>query len=125
MESDLENNLSMKMIYYKKIKGFTNETLAEATGLPVGTISRIASGSVKAPTLKTLRAIAKAFDCTIDDLQADDVQPYYRNSETAEIAQQIYENRDLRILLDASKNLAPEDLRAIIEIAERLRSTKR
>ena len=116
----MENDLSMKMIYYKKLKGFTNETLAEATGLPVGTISRIASGSVKAPTLKTLRAIAKAFDCTIDDLQ-----PYYINEETAEIAQKLYENKDLRILFDASKNLSPEDLRAIVEIAERLRSTKR
>lgn len=121
----MENDLSMKMIYYKRLRGFTNETLAEATGLPVGTISRIASGSVKAPTLKTLRAIAKAFNCTIDDLQSDDIQPYYVNEETAEMAQQLYENKDLRILFDASKNLRPEDLRAIVEIAERLRSTKR
>ena len=121
----MENELSMKIIYYKKMLKMTNKTLAEATGLPVGTISRIASGETKEPTLKTLRLIAKAFNCTVDDLQAGGtVEPYYLNQETAELAQKIYENSELRILFDASKNLSPDDIQAVVEIAKRIQSTK-
>lgn len=122
----MENELSMKIIYYKKLLKMTNETLAQKTGLPVGTISRIASGQTKEPTLKTLRLIAGAFNCTVDDLQGGGtLQPYYLNQEAAEIAQEIYENKDLRILFDASKNLTPEDVQAVVEIAKRIQTTKK
>jgi transcriptional regulator with XRE-family HTH domain len=121
----MENELSMKIVYYKKKLKMTNKILAEKTGLPVGTISRIASGETKEPTLKTLRLIAKAFDCTIDDLQSGGtIEPYYLNQETAELAQEIYDNPNLKILFDASKHLTPEDIRAVIEIAKRIQSTK-
>lgn len=122
----MKNELSMNVIYYKKLRKMTNKTLAEATGLPEGTISRIASGQTKEPTLKTLRLLAKALDCTIDDLQTGGtIEPYYLNQETADIAQDIYENPNLRILFDASKNLSPEDIQAVIEIAKRIQGTKR
>lgn len=122
----MKNELSMNVIYYKKLRKMTNKTLAEATGLPEGTISRIASGQTKEPTLKTLRLLAKALDCTIDDLQTGGtVEPYYLNQETADIAQGIYENPNLRILFDASKNLSPEDIQAVVEIAKRIQATKR
>lgn len=122
----MKNELSMNVIYYKKLRKMTNKTLAEATGLPEGTISRIASGQTKEPTLKTLRLLAKALDCTIDDLQTGGtVEPYYLNQETADIAQDIYENPNLRILFDASKNLSPEDIQAVVEIAKRIQATKR
>lgn len=122
----MKNELSMNVIYYKKLRKMTNKTLAEATGLPEGTISRIASGQTKEPTLKTLRLLAKALDCSIDDLQTGGtVEPYYLNQETADIAQDIYENPNLRILFDASKNLSPEDIQAVVEIAKRIQATKR
>lgn len=122
----MKNELSMNVIYYKKLRKMTNKTLSEATGLPEGTISRIASGQTKEPTLKTLRLLAKALDCTIDDLQTGGtVEPYYLNQETADIAQGIYENPNLRILFDASKNLSPEDIQAVVEIAKRIQATKR
>lgn len=122
----MKNDLQMKVIYYKKLRKMTNQKLAEITGLPVGTISRIASGETKEPKLKTLRLLAQALDCTIDDLQGDGtVEPYYLNQETAELAQGIYENPSLRILFDASKNLSPEDINAVVEIAKRIQATKK
>lgn len=121
----MKNELSMKLIYYKKLRKMTNQKLADLTGLPVGTISRIASGETKEPKLKTLRLLAHALDCTIDDLQSGGtVEPYYLNQETAELAQEIYENQNLRILFDASKNLSPEDIQAVVEIAKRIQATK-
>ena len=121
----MQNELSMKVIYYKKLRKMTNQKLAEITGLPVGTISRIASGETKEPKLKTLRLLASALDCTIDDLQGGGtLEPYYLNQETAELAQGIYENPSMRILFDATKNLSPEDINAVIDIAKRIQSTK-
>jgi transcriptional regulator with XRE-family HTH domain len=122
----MKNELSMNLVYYKRLRKMTNKSLAVATGLPEGTIGRIASGLTKEPTLKTLRLLAKALNCTIDDLQTGGtVEPFYLNQETADIAQGIYDNPDLRILFDASENLAPEDIQAVVEIAKRLQATKR
>lgn len=38
---------------------------------------------------------------------------YYLNPETAAIAQEIFDNPDLRLLFDASRNATPEDLRTV------------
>lgn len=118
----MENNLSMKIIYYKKKLKLTNEAIAEKTGLPVGTISRIASGQTKEPTLRTLRLIAKAFNCTVDDLQGgESIEPYYLDSKTAEMAQELHDNPEMRILFDASKKLSPEEIKIVIDVANGLK----
>ena len=120
-----ENMLAMRMVYYKKKLGLTNEKLANMTGLPVNTISRIASGATKEPTLKTLKKIAKALDCTIDDLQpGGTTEPYYLDEETAQLAQEVYENPNLRVLVDASRKLSADDIKAVIEIVKRMQATK-
>lgn len=36
---------------------------------------------------------------------------YYLNDETAAIAQDIFENKDLRLLFDAARDATPEDLK--------------
>ena len=120
-----ENMLAMRMVYYKKKLGLTNEKLANMSGLPVNTISRIASGATKEPTLKTLKKIAKALDCTIDDLQpGGTTEPYYLDEETAQLAQEVYENPNLRVLFDASRKLSADDIKAVIEIVKRMQATK-
>ena len=47
--------------------------LAEASGIPQGTVSKITAGISKNPRLETLRALCKALNCTLDDL--DDSTP--------------------------------------------------
>lgn len=41
---------------------------------------------------------------------------YYLNDETAAIAQEIFENKELRMLFDASRNATPEDLLTVREM---------
>lgn len=38
---------------------------------------------------------------------------YYLNEETAAIAQDIFENKELRLLFDAARDADPEDLEAV------------
>lgn len=48
---------------------------------------------------------------------------YYVNDETAKIAQEIFEDSDLRVLFDAAKNSKPEDLKMAADLLKRLKGT--
>lgn len=104
----MKNNLSMNLVYYKRVRKMTNKTLAEATGLPEGTISRIASGQTKEPTVKTLRLLAQALKCTINDLQADE---NVENSNKYELL-----NENEKILLRLFNNLNDDIQKSIITL---------
>ena len=56
----------------KKDHGFTNETLAECSGISVGTLNKLLSGATADPKLSTLKALADAFHCTIDELLGEE-----------------------------------------------------
>ena len=45
---------------------------------------------------------------TGDSKEGDEAR-YYLNNETAEMAQKLFENKDLRVLFDAAKDATPED----------------
>ena len=57
----------------------------------------------------------------IDNKSDKQEQGYYINEETKRIAQEIFDNKDLRILFDASRKAKPEDLKFIIEMAKRFK----
>lgn len=46
----------------------------------------------------------------------EDEETYYVNPETADMAQELYDNKDLRLLFDASRNATPEQLRLIRDL---------
>lgn len=108
--------------------GYTLKELAELTQIPHSTISKIFAGFNKNPSIDSLQKIANVLECGIDDFLDYDIEPkspYYTDRQTNKIAQEIYENKDLRILFDASKNLSSEDIQAIVEIAKRIQATKK
>ena len=51
----------------RKAKGITVEELSKMSGVPMGTLSKISAGITKNPNLETVRAIAIALDCSLDD----------------------------------------------------------
>lgn len=117
-----------KLNEIRNSRGYTLKELAELTQIPHSTISKIFAGFNKNPSIDSLQKIANVLECGIDDFLNYDVEPkspYYADRQTNKIAQEIYENKDLRILFDASKNLSPEDIQAIIEIAKRIQATKK
>ena len=56
-------------------------------------------------------------------VQTDEQPGYYINSETADIAQEIYETPGLRILFDAARDSRPEDLQMAADLLRRLKQT--
>lgn len=76
------------------------------------------------PRMDKVDALAKYFEINRSDLieeKDENASTYYLNNETKQIAQEIYENPDLRILFDASKNASPEDLKFVIEMVKRMK----
>ena len=60
-----------------------------------------------------LKKIALFLDTSVDYLRYGDQAPqYYLNDETAKMAQEIFDNKELRMLFDAARDAAPEDLEA-------------
>ena len=49
--------------------------------------------------------------------------PYYLNKDTAQIAQQIYDDPDLRALFDAARDVNPSNLKLAAEMLKRLKET--
>lgn len=73
------------------------------------------------PKIDKIKKIADYFDVTVDYLMTgEEKENYYINPETAKIAQEIFENPNLKILFNASKNLQPEDLKAVITMVKAL-----
>lgn len=52
----------------RKEKGISQNKLAAMAGIAQATISDIESGNTPAPKISTLKKIADALNCTIDDL---------------------------------------------------------
>ena len=66
--------MSLDMItVIRKEKGMSIEELSEKSGVPLGTLSKISAGITKDPKLETVKAIARALQCTLSDLDDDDL----------------------------------------------------
>lgn len=92
--------------------GVSMNKLETELGFGKGYISKLGSSS---PNTTKLQKIADYFNVSLDYLmtgkEKDDDPKYYLNDETAQIAQEIFENKELRVLFDASRKAKPEALK--------------
>ena len=104
-------------------RGYSQEQLGKMLGRGRSSISMYESDQ-REPDFETLEAIADIFNVNMDTLansKASEKASYYMEPETAALAQQIHDDPDLRILMDASRKLKPEDIRALIQIVNNLK----
>ena len=85
--------------------------------------SKIFAGLNDNPTLDTLKKLAKTLNCIVDDFLVQEKE-YYSDRKTAELAEQIFEKPELKILLDASRDLNVSDLKAVTEIVNKIKGAK-
>lgn len=75
------------------------------------------------------KKIADYFNVSIEYLmtgeEKDTGERYYLNDDTAEIAQAVFENKDLRVLFDAAKDASPEDLKTTYDMLMALKKKER
>ena len=99
-------------------RGVTPYRVCEATGIKTSAMSGWKAGKYKFKTEK-LKLIADYFGVSVDYLLTGEMpeEGYYVNPETAEMAQKIFENKDLRLLFDVAKDVTPEQLKLLHDLA--------
>lgn len=75
----------------------------------------------KSPRMDKIDAMCKIFGCLRSDLM-EEKPVYYTNEETARVAQEVFDNPDLRILFDAARDAKPEDLRLAAEMLRKFKA---
>lgn len=101
--------------------------VAKEAGVTQTALSNWKAGK-STPTTKTLQKIADFFGVSIDYLMTGketEDSKYYLNDETAEMAQALFENKNLRVLFDAAKDATPEDLKTTYDMLMALKKKER
>ena len=108
------------MTVYERIESLRKErkisqgNLEKELGFSNGSISK---WKTSMPKPERLQKIADYFGVTVDYLmtgnESDGKERYYTNDETASIAQEIFDNKELRPLFDAAKDAQPDDLQTV------------
>lgn len=98
-------------------RGVTPYRVSEATGIKTSSLSGWKAGRFK-PKQEKLQKIADYFGVSVEYLRTgEEPEGYYINPEAADMAQQIFENKDLRLLFDVAKDVTPEQLKLLHDLA--------
>ena len=120
------SNLGNKEIMAKNIQYYmdkydkTRQEMCEALGVKYTTFTDWVKGN-SYPRIDKIELMANYFGISKADLVEDhnDMQqakePYYLNEETREIAQEVFENPELRSLFHVARDIPPESTYRIYE----------
>ena len=114
--------------YLRNRDKLSQSELAEKLGVAKSTISMYEVGK-REPDFEPLEAIADLFNVDMNFLLGKDGSEnddhYYLNDETRQIAQEAFENPELRTLFKVARDIPPERLRAHIEFMKSLKEQER
>ena len=93
-----------------KTHGISLKSLEKELGYSNGSLSK-----AKVIPSDRIYEIAKHFNVSMEYLMGEslDTDTYYFNEDTRDMAQAIFENKELRVLFDAARNSSPEDLQTV------------
>ena len=111
----------------RKSRNISQGNLEKELGFSNGSISKWKNST---PTPDRLKKLAEYFGVTINYLLTGEESElsdskYYINEETQEMAQAIFENKELRLLFDEAMDAQPEDLKATHDILLALKRKER
>ncbi len=136
-EKDFNQLFSKRLRHYLDISGMTQAELASKLGVGTTSVYNWANG-IKTPRMDKVDKMCAIFHIRREDLLTDirrydettipivastKEQAYYSNPETAKVAQEIFDNSDLRILFDAARDSTPEQLKLAAEMLRQFKKT--
>lgn len=128
--SDLGNRevFSRNLNYYMNLYDKTRREVAADLNISYTTFTSWLNGT-NYPRIDKIERLANYFHINKADLIEDkykdtssESQGYYNDPEVAELAEELRTNPDYRILFDASKDLAKEDINTVLKIIEGLKA---
>ncbi len=113
-----------------KEKGVTPYKVSQATGISRTTFSEWKKGRYELKQEKLAR-LAEYFNVSLEYMITGQHSPkesssgkeYYFSDETAEKAQELFDDPNMRVLFDAARDSRPEDLQMAADLLKRLKET--
>lgn len=97
-------------------RGISVYKLSKDTGISQSTLYDFASGK-HLPKPATLQRIADYFGVPLSYFTTGEMEEkYYEDPVTAELAQRMKDDHDLRLLFSAAKDASPETLQAVYDV---------
>lgn len=117
MSEDLTQRIAANLRRYLAESGKNQTDLAEALQVSTSTTSDWMGGK-KTPRMDRIEQIAEYLGVRTSQLFEDpsEQDAYHTNPETARIAQEIYEDDELRALFAEARDAEPEELRMLHSI---------
>lgn len=125
--NDNELNELIERIRNRRLDlNYSYEDLSNLTGISKSTLQRYETGYIKKVPVQQIQILAKALGVTPSYLMGWEALPsWYFDPETAALAQVIKDSPDLRVMLDASKDLSYEDLKMVANVIQHLKKKER
>lgn len=109
---------------YLSLFNKTQKEVADAIDVSPQTFNTWCQG-IALPRMGKVQRLADYFGVgktdLIDEKSETDNTPYYLNDETREIAQEVFENPELRSLFHVARDIPPERLKAHIDFMKSLK----
>ncbi len=119
---------SKNLNYYMNLNNKTQTDLINDLGFNKSAVSTWCNGT-RLPRMDKVEILAQYFGINRSDLIEDKNEQlddnYYLNDETREIAQEVFENPEMRTLFKVARNMPPERLKAHIEFMKSLAEQER
>lgn len=129
--------LGKNVRYLRKKREMSQEELAARLGYKSYTTIQKWESGVAEPPVKVARQLADLFGVSLQALSTEDIearelaaaagtkQEYYLDPETARMAQELLDSPGQRTLLDATRDLSPDNMAILIQMAKALRDGNR
>lgn len=110
-EKELNKTIAENLCYLLEKTGKTQAQLADYMDLSQATISNWCNG-IKMPRMDKIDKICTFLNASRNDLMLDREvnKEYYERKETNEIAEAIFNSKELRLLFSVGKDSTPENL---------------
>lgn len=118
VREDFNKIFSNNLKHYLKVNNMTQVELANKLGVGTTTVSSWVN-ALKSPRMDKLDKMCEIFGVKRSDLMDShnhNEEKYYIDKDTSQIAQEIFENKELRLLFDSARDSSPEDLKAVHEM---------
>ena len=109
-----------------KEKGVTVTKVEKDLGFAKGSLCKL---NTNKPSLEKVQKLADYFGVSVNFFTGSDgnsnTGTYYHDNETAQMAQEIFKNKELRLLFSAARDASPEDLKTTHDMLMALKRKER
>lgn len=120
-EESYQKIFSKNLNYYMALNGKNQTDLVNDLGFNKSAVSTWCNGT-RLPRMDKVEMLARYFGINRSDLieEKESETGYYLNEETAKLAQEMFEDEDMRSLFDMKRNMPPERFKAHVEFMQNL-----